>query len=404
MTLGRRLFAVILLCLGACAIAGAAAAQPDSTATPAPVSPPGEAPPGEAPDASASQGAPAAGNAMNPNLSVIAWLQATAGSKRANIPAFQEKEAEIGLQSVVDPYARADFFLSASENGLDLEEGYLTFTQFPAGLGLKVGKFRNKLGKFNQTHAGETPFTDRPLVAEVFFGEEGLSSTGLSASYLVPIPDQYVNLEVEVTSPPKVDQGGVFARLDDKRGALQYLGRLSAFFDLSDATNLNLSLTGANGPASSPADLGLERGKERLSVVGGEMTVRWKNPRRAIYKSLLWQTEAYLLALQANSDHYIGTVTPPPRATGNRKGIFTLLDYQFDRQFHAGFRFDVTQSPSAAVTGHETGELAFLTFTPSEFMLLSLQGRHVRNFEGGDDWNEFMKVTFNIGPHGAHPF
>lgn len=406
MILGRRLFAVILLCIGVCSLAWDAAAQPDSTASPlpAPAVPPIEALPADTPDPSASQGATAAGNALNPNLSVIAWLQATAGSHRTHMPAFQEREAEIGLQSVVDPYARADFFLSASEVGFDLEEGYLTFTQMPAGLGLKVGKFRGKLGKFNQTHAGETPFTDRPLVAEAFFGEEGLSSSGLSASYLIPIPDQYMNLEVEITSPPVAEQGGIFARLDDKRGALLYLGRLSAFFDLSDATNLNLSLTGAKGPAASPAGLGLETGQERLSVVGGEMTVRWKNPRRAIYKSVLWQTEAYLLALKAVDRVSIPEIMPPPAANGSRKGIFSFLDYQFDRRFHAGFRFDMTQSPSAAVTGHETGELAFLTFTPSEFMLLSLQGRHVRNFEGGDDWNEFMKLTFNIGPHGAHPF
>ena len=41
------------------------------------------------------------------------------------------------------------------------------------------------VGKLNQTHAGETPFADRPLAAARCFGDEGLSSTGLSAVALV---------------------------------------------------------------------------------------------------------------------------------------------------------------------------------------------------------------------------
>ena len=37
-------------------------------------------------------------------------------------------ESEVGFQEVIDPYARADFFITFGEQGVDLEEGYLTFT------------------------------------------------------------------------------------------------------------------------------------------------------------------------------------------------------------------------------------------------------------------------------------
>ncbi len=340
--------------------------------------------------------APTAGNALNPNLSVIAWLQATAGSPRVSAPAFQEREAEIGLQSVVDPYARADFFLSASEAGLDVEEGYLTFTSLPEGLGLKVGKFRNKFGKFNTTHAGETPFADRPLIAQALFGEEGLSSTGLSASYLLPGLPFYLSLETEITSP-NPGREGLFARSEDRKQLLG-LGRMNAFFDVGEASNLNLSVSGASGPAGDAA--GITTGRPR--VFGVETTFRWKNPRRAIYKSLVWQTEAYLSRVAPEIEGVTTVALSPPEVL-QRHGFFSYLDYQFSRRMHAGARFDYAQAP-AGVKQHEAGQLGFLTFQPSEFMLISTQVRHVRDFALEDQWNGFLKLTFNIGPHGAHPF
>ena len=46
------------------------------------------------------------------------------------------------FQAVVDPYARADFFLAASPEGLEVEEGFLTFPTLPGGLLAKVGKLK----------------------------------------------------------------------------------------------------------------------------------------------------------------------------------------------------------------------------------------------------------------------
>ena len=58
-----------------------------------------------------------------------------------------------------------------------MEEGYLTWLSLPLGGQAKIGKFRADFGKFNRTHAGETPFADRPLSTLAFGGEEGLSTT-----------------------------------------------------------------------------------------------------------------------------------------------------------------------------------------------------------------------------------
>ena len=78
------------------------------------------------------------------------------------------------FQAVVDPYARADFFLSAGPEGLEVEEGYITFTSLPAGVLLKAGKMRSQFGKVNTMHTHMLPWADRPLVSRnLFGGDEG---------------------------------------------------------------------------------------------------------------------------------------------------------------------------------------------------------------------------------------
>ena len=51
-------------------------------------------------------------------------------------PALEMHESEVAFQAVLDPYARADFFISFGEQGVDLEEGYLTFPALPGHLKL----------------------------------------------------------------------------------------------------------------------------------------------------------------------------------------------------------------------------------------------------------------------------
>jgi inactivated superfamily I helicase len=50
---------------------------------------------------------------FNPDISAIGNFLAIAGHNTVdNQPSFSMRESEVGLQAVVDPYARADFFIS----------------------------------------------------------------------------------------------------------------------------------------------------------------------------------------------------------------------------------------------------------------------------------------------------
>src|SRR5256885_16551526 len=98
-------------------------------------------------------------------------------------------ETEVAFQSVVDPYARADVFISFGESGVNLEEGYLTFTALPAGFVARVGKMRAAFGKVNTLHNHVLPWVDRPLVTNSLVGgEDGIDDAGLSVERILPAP------------------------------------------------------------------------------------------------------------------------------------------------------------------------------------------------------------------------
>ncbi len=324
-------------------------------------------------------------NVLNPNISLVGNLLGFAGNDRS-LPrrAFDLSEAELGLQSSIDPFARLDTFISISREGVDIEELYVTWLSLPSSFGLKVGKFRSNLGKFNRTHPPETPFADRPLATIRFFGPEGLSAVGVSANYLAPTPF-FLNFDAEVTTNWEnaplfgdiAPSGGTSS--GGRRGDLGYLFRGSTFHDFSEKTNATFGLSYARSVHDRD-------GRLPSDVAAADLTVRWKNPRRAIYRALIWQTEAYL----TQRDELDGS--------SRSFGGFSYVEYQFSRRWRTGVRADYVDHPV------EKGALAYLTYWPSEFSALSVQGRGIRRSDGRNDLAAILKLTFNVGPHGAHPF
>ncbi|MBI2059849.1 MAG: hypothetical protein HYT87_08775 [Nitrospirae bacterium] len=336
-------------------------------------------------------------NILNPNISAIGWFQAEAGQRETEAgedktPRFQFKEAELAFQSVVDPFARADFFVAVEgEGGVDLEEGYLTWFALPADLSLKLGKFKADFGKFNRTHRPETAFADRPLAQERYLGDEGLASIGGALSWHVPNPWWLINLDAEAMNMPDTEETPAFGAAG--RNDLLYVGRLSSYHDLTEALNANVGASVALGTAGPVAD---EATGESFTpgnrLYGVDLTMRWKNPRRAIYGSWFWQTEAFLNNRERAADSALATA-----------GLFSHLEYQFARRWRTGARYDWSESPTDR-SDRVTGGLAYLTFATSEFCRISLQGKQVWKEGGAEDTLGLLKVTFNIGPHGADPF
>ena len=125
---------------------------------------------------------------FNPDIGVIGDFRGSYISKGQKNFDLYLNETEVSLQATVDPYARADFFLSFGRDpetgkyGVEVEEGYLTTLSLPARLQLKAGRFRSAIGRVNTVHPHALPFIDMPNAYVNYFGEEGLKDEGLSLS------------------------------------------------------------------------------------------------------------------------------------------------------------------------------------------------------------------------------
>ena len=101
----------------------------------------------------------AASKIFNPDMAVIGnFLGAAARTTSTASRRSAMRESEVSFQAIVDPYARADFFLAFGEEGVELEEGFITFPTLPGGLLMKVGKMRAAFGKVNTFHTHQLPW------------------------------------------------------------------------------------------------------------------------------------------------------------------------------------------------------------------------------------------------------
>jgi hypothetical protein len=343
------------------------------------------------PTSGAQSGGAASSKVFNPDISVIGNFVGTFGRNEFNEePPFQLSEVEFAFQAVVDPYSRADFYVAVGPDGVDIEEGFITFTALPANLLLKVGKLRAQFGKMNTMHTHRLPSVDRPLVTEnLVGGEEGLSDAGLSVSHLIPNAALFIELTGEVYAA----RSEVFN--SPKNSRLNYLGRARAYRDLTEATNLDVGFSYAYGPTDvgfvEPAD-GDEMPVLSKDLYGIDVTLRYRPLRRAIYRRLNLRTE--LIWSRQELD-----VTARTTAFG----FYALGEYQFARRWYVGGRMDRS---GRALDGAlvDTGGSVFFTFWPTEFSQIRGQYRYTRYAEDVAG-NEFLvQFNFSIGAHGAHVF
>ena len=327
-------------------------------------------------------GASAAAKALNPDISVIGDFLGSMGHNRFSpTPAFEMHESEVGFQAIIDPYARGDFFLSFGEEGVNLEEGYITFTALPAGFVLRGGKMRAAFGKVNSLHNHVLPWTDRPLVTNSLLGgEDGINDAGLSLTRILPAPK---GLFLEATGQVfRGDSADVFT--SSKRSDVSAVAHLRGYRDLTESTNLDIGASYARGHN----DLG---SRYLTQLYGVDATLRWKPLRRSIYHSFvgrsefIWSQRQQLPRLQRSF------------------GFYTSGDYQLGRRWFAGARYDRSdRSRDDALT--DSGASLVLTYWPSEFSQLRGQYRLTRYAEHFDAHEFLMQLQFSLGAHGAHPF
>jgi len=343
---------------------------------------------------SASRG----GALLNPRISAIGtfWGSATSGSAVAKPYDLGLAEAEISFQAYVDPYAKADFFVSigrehedpfagpdqevgfSGEYTADIEEGYVTSLSLPYGLQVRAGKFRTSFGKINRSHPHALNFVDMPRMYVNYFGEEGLNDRGAGLNWLIPNPfDLYTELTFELTSGT-VDAPSFVATKD-----MLYLLHLKTFFDLNDNTTLELGLTGVRGSNDT------ERHKSDIGAA--DLTIKWKPLRYNRYKSFEWMTEALLSKRRTATSNI------------NSAALYSFLRYQVAKRWFLAARYDYSEFPEDG-TRHESAYSAILSFFTTEFQKFELQYQYGDPAQADTFHRLLLRAIFVIGAHGAHQY
>jgi len=400
--------------------AGLLPEQGPAPAAVAPAPPVPEAPPSPAVPGAGGNAPARAQSLLNPAMSAVLLATGTTSLKReSDSNGFDMSEAEIALQSAVDPYTRVDLFLSFPSGGSpEVEEGFITTLALPGPLQLKGGRFKNAFGKWNGLHTHAFLSADRPNALVNFFGEESLATDGLSLSVLIPNPwDQYIDLFTEVGSAL---EGTSF---NNDRRNLTFLEHLAWFFNTGPNSTLELGLTAARGRAGASETLlgaiddcgacaGLvPRGELQSDVSGVDLTYKWKPVRMNVYKSFLWQTEA--LQSRRHLDVLmdpLGTPFLDPQVM-DASGGYSHVEWQFAKRWRVGSRYDWSGFPDDD-RARERAISAVVRFLPSEFQEIRLQYKRTsRNDEAAlrfdgerDDSQIFFQWIPVIGAHGAHKY
>ena len=323
------------------------------------------------------------GLSFNPDIGVIGDFQMAGNTRgKKNINAYLN-ETEMSLQAVVDPYARADFFISfardpANNNyGVSIEEGYLTSLTLPAKLQLRVGKFKQAVGRINPIHAHALPFIDMPNAYVNYFGD-GLNDEGISLSWLMPTKSFYQELIVQATSG--ISESPTFKQSEGNR--FVSLAHLKNFFTVNDNTTLEFGLTGITGPNELTS---------YTNIGAVDITLKWKPVKLNTYHSLTWQSELYYSDIHVDA----GTLY-------NSLGLYSFLQYQVAKRWFLTGRYDYAQKPN----NYKITEQAYsLTagWLATEFQKLEIEGKTTNDIQS-QYYQFWLRWIFAIGAHGAHQY
>lgn len=337
-------------------------------------------------------GGQTAGRLLNPDVGIIGNFIGATGESRggseavAPSPFLTLQETEASFQAIVDPYARADFFLAIGEEGIEVEEGFVTFPTVPGGLLVKAGKFRANFGRLNAFHNHTLPWLDRPLVMYNLLGgatddpDTGIKDGGVSVSRLIPAGNLFVEAMGEVF---RGDSGTLFQ--SSRRQDFSLVSRIRAYRDITENSNFEIGGSYARGHNDAGSDF-LTR------LYGAELTFRWKPLQRAIYRSFVARSEM------------IWSRREEPTVTHSAFGLYASADYQLRRRWFTGGRFDWAERARDASI-RDRGFSAILTYWPSEFSQVRGQYRRTRYGDRDVVANELLfQVLFTIGAHGAHAF
>lgn len=361
----------------------------------------------------------------NPDISLIGTFN-TFSNFIKNTPEygklnFETPSMEMFVDGYLNPYSRATANIAYEEGEFAVEELYAQILRgLPLDLQVKAGKYLVGFGKINTIHPHAWAFLERPLFHQIYFGAEGFNDIGIDLSYALPFENFYSSIDLGVfkgdaiakTVAANPDDPSAFYDLRGNNPVI--VGRWSNFFQLDDYSDLELGLSGSYGVHSY--DYLTSDSRKALYYTYTGLDFKYKY-RADAYSSFVMQGEALL-----NSRDVLRSADEISYSQNriNTFGAFVYIDYQFEKQFSVGVKYDFTygiigdESGYAALSNDDKNKTqaisAWFGFYPVEETLAFRLGAEnlFFNYAGGNSRDSEttikLQMIFSLGPHKAHPF
>lgn len=302
------------------------------------------------------------------------------------------RSAELMIFAPIDPYfdGKVTFAGHAGEGDfiLGLHEAFVSSSRTLPRYRWKLGKFFLGVGRLNQIHQHDWPFTVAPKAHEKFFADEGAADTGMEHTWILPT-ETPIELSAGVTSG--YCYGHCHGAGKKPPRPLFYV-RGQAFFDMS--SHGGLLIGGSHLDRRDYLD-------ETTRLTGIDITFKQRDGRR-----LAW--------LVQNETFFEQSQLPGASPERNVGGYF-LTQHGLDTQWSVGLRLDYLSQTNRVfpLTGEarpnfDYGIVPMVAWKGSEFSNLRLSLSHLVDTQQGDDPTKDTQLTFQftyiLGAHPAHDF
>lgn len=321
----------------------------------------------------------------------------------------------ITFQSVLDPYSitkvALEFFPDLEEPA-NLEECFIQWFGLVPSTSLTLGRFRQQFGVANRWHEHDLDQTYYPE-AVFLLGEYGMLGNGASVKWFMPrlwAHAQELTVDVVDGANPSIFSGEHYF-------APSGMAHLKNYWDLSEATYLELGLSGSagwNNPAASTESAAdawargadpyatdyspvvIDPGWGRTAIAGADLTVSWSPPERARYKSVTWRSEGFLVRKETADEGWSQGV-----------GAYSYLQTAAGPKWFLGLRGDWVRPIPDDFANHEGAfarddlwrAVPYATFWQSEFVYLRLEYWYTLGLDDAVEHRALVQIDWAAGPH-----